>query len=841
VSEAFSQWNENVELVNYPIRQKTCLGVVEEGILYGNTRIGVEIFDVSDPANMVEMGNLPLAHNYPLGTNYVTSPWIGLHDGHLYIRAETPASVDSFDIYIVDVNEPQQPVVVLEWETGRTNMHFWLSGGFLFYPGNDSLTRFDLADPANPRELDTITPFNDTEQVACNGTYLFGGGAVIDFSGEQMVRTGNFPYQRFLAIQDSIIAVIAPGTRHLRLFDFDPPGRVTHLCDTLTGLYPRMNGNYWINGQSLYIMPDEATLQTVDISDPHMPRVVDQFVLRDDDRNLLDLEIFARDGNIIFLIERRFPNASMEKLYALDVHDPGRIRKVGELMFHRVRINKAFCENPRLYLNSTSARFCWELIGPFNVAYRSCFPPVHEVGWEIIGGTFALDDLVYGVKRNRGNRDVYYLQTVDYSTPEFPASLFEIPIPHFFSSYTQMPANRLINERYLFLSYTHSCMIFDLIDPERPELMVRVDELPRYISVISDEYAIGTELNSLELWSLVDLNDPQLVDSDSLERTPRAIAANGNTIYVFCQDSETSLFPVIYQADINTDQLNLIARGESCPIEHLSGRGSGTVLNNGLVVYTCNDGFLIWDMEDPLNPHFVGSHLTHSGESIETFAAGDDIVLNDRYGIGWFRLQTTNQRPHLLTDRDFPFRTNVGECDTMHLQLANMSDEGLLHINRLSIDGDGFEIEPYGQWIKSGEMWQRKLLFRPDEITHYEADLMIHLAEGEPIVMQLSGFGVSDSAPYDDSPLPLTTRLLSCSPNPFNAKTTIAFDLEKPARVQITLFDLQGRKLQTILDRKFAGGHHRTTWSAFNLVSGMYFLIMDVEGCSFRQRVVIIE
>ena len=106
VSEAFSQWNENVELVNYPIRQKTCLGVVEEGILYGNTRIGVEIFDVSDPANMVEMGNLPLAHNYPLGTNYVTSPWIGLHDGHLYIRAETPASVDSFDIYIVDVNEP---------------------------------------------------------------------------------------------------------------------------------------------------------------------------------------------------------------------------------------------------------------------------------------------------------------------------------------------------------------------------------------------------------------------------------------------------------------------------------------------------------------------------------------------------------------------------------------------------------------------------------------------------------------------------------------------------------------------------------------------------------------
>jgi len=190
---------------------------------------------------------------------------------------------------------------------------------------------------------------------------------------------------------------------------------------------------------------------------------------------------------------------------------------------------------------------------------------------------------------------------------------------------------------------------------------------------------------------------------------------------------------------------------------------------------------------------------------------------------------------------DFPFRTNVGVCDTMLLRISNMSDEGLLHISGITIDGEGFEIEPYGRWLKPGEMWQRQLLFRPGEIARYDADLLIHLADGEPVVMHMSGFGTSEDAPSNDVPIPITTSLLPCSPNPFNAKTTIAFKLKTPTQVRINLFDLQGRRIETILTGNFESGRHQISWSAKDKVSGIYIMQMEAESKLFQQRVVIIR
>ena len=45
-------------------------------------------------------------------------------------------------------------------------------------------------------------------------------------------------------------------------------------------------------------------------------------------------------------------------------------------------------------------------------------------------------------------------------------------------------------------------------------------------------------------------------------------------------------------------------------------------------------------------------------------------------------------------------------------------------------------------------------------------------------------------------------------PNPFNPATTQRFGIEKPGRVEITVYDLSGRLVRTLCDREYAAGYH---------------------------------
>jgi subtilisin-like proprotein convertase family protein len=62
-----------------------------------------------------------------------------------------------------------------------------------------------------------------------------------------------------------------------------------------------------------------------------------------------------------------------------------------------------------------------------------------------------------------------------------------------------------------------------------------------------------------------------------------------------------------------------------------------------------------------------------------------------------------------------------------------------------------------------------------------------------------------------------------CFPNPFNARTEFLFDLARPGRVQLAIFDLLGRQVRVIVDRGFDTGSHRVPFDAADLPSGLYF------------------
>ncbi len=74
-------------------------------------------------------------------------------------------------------------------------------------------------------------------------------------------------------------------------------------------------------------------------------------------------------------------------------------------------------------------------------------------------------------------------------------------------------------------------------------------------------------------------------------------------------------------------------------------------------------------------------------------------------------------------------------------------------------------------------------------------------------------------------------------PNPFNSKTLIEFKLSRPASVNLTIYNVQGQKVKTILDARRRAGTHVIEWDATDqygkpVASGMYLYRLQARDFS---------
>jgi photosystem II stability/assembly factor-like uncharacterized protein len=93
-------------------------------------------------------------------------------------------------------------------------------------------------------------------------------------------------------------------------------------------------------------------------------------------------------------------------------------------------------------------------------------------------------------------------------------------------------------------------------------------------------------------------------------------------------------------------------------------------------------------------------------------------------------------------------------------------------------------------------------------------------------------------------------------PNPFlsgaksrtagNPSTTIRFTLAKPSNVRITVYDLNGRKINEILQQTLATGEHAITWDAMDqegnaVGAGVYFYRIDTGHFTATRKMVVLR
>ena len=79
------------------------------------------------------------------------------------------------------------------------------------------------------------------------------------------------------------------------------------------------------------------------------------------------------------------------------------------------------------------------------------------------------------------------------------------------------------------------------------------------------------------------------------------------------------------------------------------------------------------------------------------------------------------------------------------------------------------------------------------------------------------------------SPLPSAMKLYQNYPNPFNSSTLIRYEIGATTRVQLAIYDITGKKVNTILDYSQVAGKHSVWWNGLDSVarpvaSGTYII-----------------
>ena len=78
-------------------------------------------------------------------------------------------------------------------------------------------------------------------------------------------------------------------------------------------------------------------------------------------------------------------------------------------------------------------------------------------------------------------------------------------------------------------------------------------------------------------------------------------------------------------------------------------------------------------------------------------------------------------------------------------------------------------------------------------------------------------------------------------PNPFNPKTALSFAIPVDTEVTLSIYNLQGREVATLIEGNMSSGYHSVVWDASAYSSGVYFARMVSGSYTSNQKLVLLK
>ena len=126
----------------------------------------------------------------------------------------------------------------------------------------------------------------------------------------------------------------------------------------------------------------------------------------------------------------------------------------------------------------------------------------------------------------------------------------------------------------------------------------------------------------------------------------------------------------------------------------------------------------------------------------------------------------------------------------------------------------------------------------PKQFGNYNGKKIFEVEQIWNVAVNLTGID-------DNSIIPATTQIVGNFPNPFNPTTTIKYDLNKSAFVQIEIYNIKGQKINSLVNQFQDAGHKSIVWNGTNsqnnkISSGFYFYRLVLNGKAHSMKKCII-
>jgi FlgD Ig-like domain len=92
------------------------------------------------------------------------------------------------------------------------------------------------------------------------------------------------------------------------------------------------------------------------------------------------------------------------------------------------------------------------------------------------------------------------------------------------------------------------------------------------------------------------------------------------------------------------------------------------------------------------------------------------------------------------------------------------------------------------------------------------------------------------------------SEFTGCYPNPFNPETTAYFNLAQDCNLELSVYNIKGEKVRTLVNEEFSAGEHRILWNGKDdqnqpVSSGIYFMYAEGNNIDFTsiKKVILIK
>jgi hypothetical protein len=120
-------------------------------------------------------------------------------------------------------------------------------------------------------------------------------------------------------------------------------------------------------------------------------------------------------------------------------------------------------------------------------------------------------------------------------------------------------------------------------------------------------------------------------------------------------------------------------------------------------------------------------------------------------------------------------------------------------------------------WLEAGESDQISITVMTEELendTAYVGHVLV-LTSGDATSIPVH-LNTGDNLSAGVSQLPRKFNLYPAYPNPFNPVTTLRYDLPEDAMISVTIYDMMGRRIKTLVNGPQSAGYKSVQWNANN-------------------------